>query len=519
MITNRIINNFKNKYIQLLLSSVCGMFGVLAFSPYDFWPGSIIALTRLLTIAFDTKPKQIIWNTLFWGIGFFGIGLHWIYIGINQFINTYSPYISIFLIILLIIYLTCFPILFAIIFIVFRSFISQWNLIGIAPILWSIIERLRGNTIIGFPWLQFGYTQIDGPMKGIAPILGVEGITFILVLISSLLALSIITTQLLPFSIALVLLTLTIPLSWIQWYCLKPNNIINISLVQGNIAQRLYWDTSSIESVLKIYLQHTLPILGKTNIVIWPESAIPGNEMIHNKFLISLDQQLRQYNTCLITGIIDTKFNKNDHYNSIIVLGNFKPYLYSNYNKYNKHHLVLFVERLPCQKYLSYLLHYLNIPISFMKQGHYLQTQLQAKNIKITATICYEIILGNQIRDNFKPDTDFLLTIANDIWFGNSIGPWQHFQMARMRALELGRPILCGTNNGITAVIYADGSIQEQLPQFISDVLTADVIATIGITPYVKFGSWWLFSIIIIFIIYLTIFKKILKIAFNINTY
>lgn len=502
--------NYKNKYIQLLLSLICGIFGVLAFAPYDFWPGSIIALTRLLLIVSKIRYTQIIWNVLFWSIGFFGGGLHWIYLGIDQFTNTYHQYTSIFLIILITIYLTCYPILFAIFFIILRSFISQWSLTGAAPILWSIIERLRGNTIIGFPWLQFGYTQIDGPMKGIAPILGVEGITFTLVIISSLLALSIITTQALPFAISLTLITLLTPLSNIKWYSLKPDNTTKISLIQGNITQHLDWDQCSIESTLKIYLKHTFTILGKTNIIIWPETAIPGNEIMHNKFLISLDQQLKQHNTSLITGIIDTQYIQNNyyHYNSIIVLGNFKSYVYSNHNKYNKHHLVPFVERFPFQKYLSCLLYYLNIPIVFMQNGHYFQPQLQVKNIKINAAICYEIILGNQIRDNFQPDTDFLLTIANDVWFGNSIGPWQHFQMTRMRALELGRPVLCGTNNGITAIIYADGSIQKQLPQFISDVLNADVIATTGITPYAKFGSWWLCGIIIIFFIYLIFSKK-----------
>lgn len=507
-INNKIIN----QYIQLLLSLICGIFGVLAFSPYDFWPGSIIALTRLIVIALNKQCKQTIWNTLFWGIGFFGGGLHWIYIGIDQFIST-SHIISIFLIVLLVMYLTCFPMLFAIFFIILRSIITQWSLIGVSPIVWFITERLRGNTIIGFPWLQFGYTQIDGPIKGLAPILGVEGITFILVGISSLLALSIITVKLFPFIISLILFILITPLSWIKWYYLNPHNVTNIALIQGNISQHLYWDTCYIESILQIYLNHTFPMLGKANIVIWPESAIPGHEAIHNKFLIKLDEQLRKNQTCLITGIIDTKFTKNNayHYNSIIVLGNTDPYIYPSHNRYNKHHLVLCAEKVPCQKYLSDLLHYLNIPISFMQQGYYLQPQLQINDIKMTAAICYEIIVGHQIRDNFKSDTDFLLTIANNIWFGDSIGPWQHFQMARMRALELGRPVLCGTNTGITAVINADGSIQSQLPQFVSDVLNVDVTATTGMTPYAKFGSGWFFGIMIFFFIYLTFSKKIFK--------
>lgn len=506
------INNFTKKYIQLLFSLICGIFGMFAFAPYNFWPGSIIALTRLLVLILNVKYKKIIWHTLLWGIGFFGTGLNWIYIGINQFINAYH-YINIFLIILLTLYLTCYPILFSISCIILRSSITKWSLIGLAPILWSIVERLRGNTIIGFPWLQFGYSQIDGPIKGIAPILGVEGITFILVFISSLLALSITMMQLLPFAISIILLILITPLSSINWYHIKPNSLINVALVQGNIDQYFYWDPSNIESILKIYLQHTLPILEKTHIIIWPETAIPGNEIMHNKFLVELDYQLKKHHTCLITGIIDTKFTKNsyEHYNSIIVLGNADSYTYSNCNRYNKHHLVLCAESFPCKRFLKKLSYYLNIPITVINPGNYFQPQLQTHNIKMTAAICYEIILGSQIRNNFKPDTDFLLTIANDIWFGNSAGPWQHFQMVRMRALELGRPILCGTNNGITAVINANGTIKSQIPQFISSVLNTDIMSTTGTTPYAKFGSWWLFGIIIIFLIHLTIFKKKIK--------
>lgn len=512
------VHNSLSKYLQLLLSLTSGILGVLSFSPYNFWPASIISLTGLLSATLSNTCKQAIRNTLFWGIGFFSVGLYWIYIGISRFINT-CCIINVCLMIILVIYLTCFPILFSIFVVVLRSFLSKWSLIGITPILWSITERLRGNSIIGFPWLQFGYSQIDGPIQSIGPILGVEGITFILVCISALIALSIITAQLIPFMICLIIPVLCYSLTCIQWYHLQPEHITPIALVQGNINQNLYWNKNSIQSTLDLYLKHTLPMFNIAKIIIWPESAIPGNEISHNKFLTELDSQLKKYQTYLVTGIIDTQYINNNyqHYNSIIVLGNVEPYKYLNYNRYNKHQLVLCSEEFPFQSFLSPILHYLNIPISVMQRGSYLQPQLNVSNIKINAAICYEIILGKQMRDNFKADSHFLLTIANDVWFGNSIGPWQHFQMVRMRALELGRPLLCCTNNGVTAIIHADGSIQAQLPQFISAVLTATVIPTTGITPYAKYGSNWLDGLIMILVMYLimiTVYNKniILKI-------
>ncbi|CAD83384.1 apolipoprotein N-acyltransferase [Candidatus Blochmanniella floridana] len=516
----------KAKYFfQLILSLTFGICGVFAFSPYDFWPLSIISITGLLIIILSNITwKQIIWNTLFWGIGFFSVGLHWIYIGIDQFIPTHKN-MNFFLIAFLIIYLTCYSVLFSIILVTLRLFITQWSFLSItAATLWLIIDRLRGNEFIGFPWLQFGYSQISGPIRGIGPLLGVEGITFCLVLISSLLALSIRTVQPSPYYISLIILACLYPLSWIQWYQVQPQRMTTIALVQGNINQHLYWNTENIQKTLKIYLQHTLPLLGKVKIIIWPESAIPGNELAHNELLVSLDYQLRKHHTYLITGIIDSRLINNSyyhHYNSIIVLGNtHDPYKYPSSNRYDKHHLVLCSERFPLQCLFEPVFRFFNIPIAFMKSGPYIQSQLNVYPIKMTASICYEIILGNQIRDNFKLDSDFLLTLANDVWFGCSIGPWQHLQIARMRALELGRPILFCTNNGVTAIINADGSIQSQLSQFISTTLITNISPTTGFTPYAQFGSWWLLIIsilICIFIIYIqknqlfkifTFFKK-----------
>ncbi len=88
-----------------------------------------------------------------------------------------------------------------------------------------------------------------------------------------------------------------------------------------------------------------------------------------------------------------------------------------------------------------------------------------------------------------KQDTDFILTVSNDAWFGDSIGPWQHLQMARMRALEFGKPVIRATNTGISVFIDEQGKIVAQAPQFIETTLTHKVVATEGQTPYAVFGN------------------------------
>jgi apolipoprotein N-acyltransferase len=129
------------------------------------------------------------------------------------------------------------------------------------------------------------------------------------------------------------------------------------------------------------------------------------------------------------------------------------------------------------------------------------QAPLKAGGINIMPFICYEVAYPDFVAFNAY-DTGLLLTISNDGWFGDSIGPLQHLQIARMRALETGRYMLRGTNNGVTAIIDEKGQITETIPQFERAVLTGEVYAAEGSTPFMRSGSWPVLTLAAILIVF-----------------
>ncbi|GAL14896.1 apolipoprotein N-acyltransferase [Vibrio astriarenae] len=399
---------------------------------------------------------------------------------------------SLFLMALLIGYLAVYPALFAGIT---NRYFPKNNLTRYAlavPILWLICDWLCGCVMTGFPWLWMGYSQIDSPLGNFAPLGGVDLVTFATVLITSLTTLTLLTKR---WSLALapaVIFATGYGLNAAHWVTPNPDSRTSFALVQGNIDQASKWLPSERWPTIIKYTDLTKEHRD-ADIIIWPEAAIPAFEYEIASYLANLDALVKEYDSAMITGVIN-RSDEGLYYNSVLAVGQTgQDYSYNPEDRYHKHHLLPFGEFVPFEDILRPLAPFFNLPMSSFSRGAYVQPNVVANGKDFAAALCYEIIFNEQIRHNVNDDTDFILTLSNDAWFGDSIGPQQHMEIARMRALELGKPVIRSTNNGVTAITDYRGNIVAQIPQFETAVLTAEVESTDGQTPYHGVGRWPLY--------------------------
>jgi apolipoprotein N-acyltransferase len=474
-----------------LIVLLAGALLTLSFAPFNLFPLAIISPAILLSALLTASPKRAFWLGWLFGVGLFTTGVYWIFISVHVYGNT-SYLIATLATAALVSILSLYTGLQGYLLTRFFPTNNLSKLLLAFPALWVTLEWLRGWFLSGFPWLFIGYSQITSPLKSYAPLLSVYGVSFITVLSGSLLLLTLLCLKQKRFKQAIttsVLFTLLwiggAALSLIPWIT-PSGHPIKISLVQGNIAQELKWSEDHIQPTLDRYVDLTRDHWD-SQIIIWPESAVPLPKHYAQNFLDKLAEDASRHKVTVITGIPIKATEESGYYNGVIALGNGE-------GLYTKQQLVPFGEYIPFRRWLGHLMDLLKVPMSDFVPGHSSMQPLLANGMKIAAFVCYEITYPEQVRKQ-NNDIDFILTVSNDAWFGESIAQAQHVEMAEMRALEMGRPVLFVANDGITAIINPLGKIQSIVPQHETVVLTDHVQAFKGTTPWHVLGMYPIYFI------------------------
>lgn len=484
------------KAVRYLLSLTAGATMPLGFSPFDFWPVPMLAIgvIFLLTRTLPVKPATLC-GFLF-GVGMFGAGTSWIYVSIHEF-GAASPLLAGLLTGLFVLGISALMIM--PVFLLFgwlnqrkaeqgsSNGLHPWQQALLFSGLWVLFEWVRSWLLTGFPWLLTGYTLLDTPFAALAPVTGIYGLSLLIVTTACLFAALVIPAkqQRTPHIIVLLLFLgcwgLAWPLAQIQWT--EKTGELSFSAVQGNIPQSLKWDPDFIHSTISTYAGLTEDQWNQ-ELIIWPENAIP---LFYNRakgLMTHLDRQARQNNSTLILGmpVDDNSGSETRYYNSILAMG-------EGAGRYDKQKLVPFGEYVPMESMLRGLIDFFNLPMSEFSRGNSEQALIQAGDVRIASYICYEVVYPDFAADMAR-ESGLLITISNDTWFGKSIGPVQHFQIARMRALETGRFMIRATNDGISALINEKGDVVKRIPRFTSGVLTSKAEIREGQTPFMILGSW-----------------------------
>ncbi|QDF74489.1 MULTISPECIES: apolipoprotein N-acyltransferase [Shewanella] len=484
--------------IRLVLAYLAGASTTLAFAPYGYWPIYLLALAFALGHSHSLAPKQAFGYWLSFGFGCFSIGISWVHVSMDVYGGL--PLIaSLGLMAMLALYLALYPALAGYLSAKLSPHSYWLRYLAIFPASWVLMEWARGWVLTGFPWIWAGYSQTSGPLAPLASNIGALGLSLLLVMLSGALVIAArpghkLAVRFIPLILISILAGSGSYASG-HWSGITPTGkSVKVALVQGNIAQSMKWQPEALWPTMLKYMDLSRPSLADTDLFIWPEAAIPAPEYMVEEFLDNANKVAGLNDSAIITGIISKQ--QNSFYNSLIVLGNHQQqqqksadYSGDGNNEFRKHHLLPIGEFVPLEDLLRPLAPFFNLPMSSFARGDYKQPNLNAVGHQIAPAICYEIAFPEQLRANVNAGTELLLTVSNDAWFGRSNGPLQHMQIAQMRAIELGRPLLRATNNGVTAIVDTQGKITHSLPQFETGVLKAEVPLVAGMTGFARWGQ------------------------------
>jgi len=464
----------------LAAALAAGALTVGAFAPLAAFPLPFVTLAGLLLVWQRAATPQAAFRTGFaFGAGLFGVGASWVYVSLHDFGMMPAPLAAIGTLAYCAI-LSLYPAA------------AGWCLARLRlgrpvsaffafPALWTFFEWLRGWIFTGVSWLALGYSQVDSPLAGFAPVVGTYGVSFVTALCAGLLAVVVAGSgkARLAGGVALVfafgLGQLARQIDWTS----PQGTPLKVALLQGNIPQDLKFQPDRYAATLAIYKR--LIEASQGQLIVLPETAIPRFlDAVDPGYLKNIAQIAAERRADVLIGV-PIRDSEGRYFNSVVSVGA------SPSQRYDKSHLVPFGEFVPPG--FGWIVKTFAIPLSDFSLGPESPKPLALAGQLVAPNICWEDAFGEEIIRQL-PQATLLVNVSNVAWFGDSLAPAQHLQISRMRALETGRTMLRATNTGVTAIIDPRGKVVARLPQFTEGILEGEVRGYVGASPYVRFGNY-----------------------------
>ena len=351
-----------------------------------------------------------------------------------------------------------------------------------------IAEILRSHLIIPFPWNLLGYaTSYSLSLMQFASVVGVYGLSLLMYLIGAI-----------PYTrnaLVISLMTLIVFLVTISGRSRLNNMDANVNqtisaalyIVQPNINS-----TKMTHESYKVEIEKIKALIGsietsKANdllqLIILPETGIPGSITTQTEFIFKDEMAQHSKNTMLISGVDRYNNISNKHFNSMIVVNQHGEIM----DSYDKIILAPFGEYIPGLDFIKAIVskNYGFTPGSKIRNFR-LYNSASDEALVIMPTICFESIFSPIVDHRNMADLDFILNITNDSWLGDSLGPYQHLAMARMRAIEYGVPVVRVTKTGVSAVFNSHGRLMRSLPFNTEGIMIVNMSEDKVVTPYMK---------------------------------
>jgi len=477
---------------RIALAAGAGLLSAAAFPPLDWGALAFVALVPFFLALAGARGWRAATAGYVYGLAFFLAAIPWV-------VNTMTVYgrlplaLSLLALLLLVGVLAAYAAAFAVLLGEgeARLRLPEWLLPVVAAGLWAGLEVARTFLFSGFPWALLGYTQYRQPtLRLLAALLGVYGISALLVLVNAALARLLLTLRtghrrqgLVAAGLAGIALLATAGYAHGVWRDPTGGEPRTIALLQGNIDQAIKWDEQFQAATLEIYERLARRAAAqRPALIVWPETAVPfflRYEPVLGERVLRLSREL---DTPMLVGSPDAGADRLLYNTAFLVsaegaIG----------ERYDKRHLVPFGEYVPLRPLLFFVD---KLVVGIGEFGRGLRaTVFQVGGLAFGATICYEVIFPGEVRDLVRAGAQLLVNITNDAWFGRSGAPRQHLAMAALRAVENGSYLVRAANTGISAIIGPGGAIQAASGLFTEAVLTGQVRPRQRETFYTRTGG------------------------------